>query len=338
MESTPVVVDNGATQTNFTFTLDTSKQQVGPNGTLVCGIDREQLLQGVGCKTADLCQFNNIIAHPIELSEPTNATYGITFGHSSVKNKPDAIETPNRSVQYDHSTGVASCFHTVHTTGAAFGSMKLPIKDKVHEDSQMPYKIALRWKNGQSTDGPFSLMTDKNVNYGVTKTTHESGEDKYLITPGDANGESAMWRLLENNKNAAFCGGRYKDGVRKEVNYNGQTAIVMSSSDFSTLSSQLKKTLGTSSKFNNGFYAHCMLTSGTPPKSITIPLTFCRDPELLEGHDSPVVTMADLSEKLAQSGVSKAVKTPLTKSVFPNAPEGTTATFTPLTTIDEVKE
>lgn len=334
MEGDSVVIDNGATQTNFSLTLDTSKQKVGPDGTIVCGIDRDQLLQGVGCKTADLCNFTKLIAHPIELSEPTDAHYGVTFGHSSVKGSPDSIKTPNRSIRYDNETGVASCFHTLHTTGAAFGSMELPLSDAAHEDSQMPFKTALRWRNGISTDGPFSMMTDKNVHYGVTKTSHE-GEDKFLVTAGDHQGESAMWRLLENNKNAGFCGGRYKDGVRKEVNYNGQTAVVMSSSDFNTLSAQLKKTLGTTSKFNDGFYAHCMLLDGQAPKSVTIPVTFCREPAQLEGHDNAVVTMNDLSERLAQTGITKTAKTPLTKSVFPNAPEGTTATFTPLTTINE---
>lgn len=327
---TDCVVDSGSTRTNLALTVSTKDQVVGPDGTCVVGLDREQLLQAVGCKTADLLNVKQIVCRPLEFSNATDAHYGVTIGHNNEVGMPNSIKTSSRSVNLDGDKNVASSYHYVHTTGAAFGDHVLEVNEKAHEDPSMAFKTALRWRANQTdTSGPFDLMTADSVNHGVVKS-EANGQVKYLICPEDANGPSAMWRLIEHNKNSKFCGGRYSDKNRKEVNYNGKQAIVMSETDFDALSTQLKESLATTSDFNDGLFAHCMLIKGQPPESLTIPLVIEREPRELEGHSGGVVTMTDLSEHLAGSGLASS-KTPLTKAIFSDAAEGTVATFTPLT-------
>ena len=324
------VVDAGATTTNVALTLDTSKQVAGPSGTRVVGLDRDQLLQAVGVKTADLLNIKSITCRPLEFSDPTDAHYGITLGHSATVGEPESISTNSRSVTHDQKTGVASAYHYVHTTGAAFGDHELKLEAEALEDDQMPFKTALRWRtDNNDTSGPFNLMTKDNVNYGVIKT-EANGATKYLITPEDANGPSAMWRLLEHNKNGNFCNGRYKDGSRTEVTYEGKPAIVMTEADFTSLSGQLKQSLGSTSRFNGGLYAHCMLIKGDAPSSITLPLVITRESRSLAGLEKTSINMSDLNEVLSGTpATAKSIK-PLTQTVHPDAPEGTVATFTPL--------
>ena len=325
------VIDAGATTTNVALTLDTSNQIEGPSGTRVVGLDRDQLLQAVGVKTADLLNIKSITCRPLEFSEATDAHYGVTLGHSATVGEPESIATTARSVTHDDKTGVASAYHYVHTTGAAFGDHELVLDAEELEDDQMPYKTALRWRTDvNDTSGPFSLMTKDNVNYGVIKT-EANGATKYLVTPEDANGPSAMWRLLEHNKNGSFCNGRYKDGSRTEVTYEGKPAVVMTESDFTSLSAQLKQSLGTTSKFNGGLYAHCMLVKGKAPQSITLPLVIKRESRALAGVDKTAINMSDLNEALAGTPSTSKKAKPLTETVHPDAPKGTVATFTPLT-------
>ena len=329
------VVDSGATKANICLQVKTKGQKIGPAHTVVVGLDRDQLLQAVGVKTADLLNIKKITCRPLEFSDPTNATFGITLGHSAVVGQPDSINTNSRSITHDNETGVASAYHYVHTTGAAFGDHVVDVDEVAHSDPEMPFKTALRWRTDVlDTSGPFNLMNAENVNCGVIKT-EANGAAKYLITPEDANGPSAMWRLLEHNKNTNFCNGRYKDGKRTEVTYEGKPAVVMTEADFDTLGSQLRESLATTSKFNNGLYAHCMLVNGNAPDYITVPLVIEREPRTIEGHEKSTITLSDLSEHLSGTGISAAKKTPLTKTVHPDAPEGTVATFTPLSQIDE---
>ena len=159
--------------------------------------------------------------------------------------------------------------------------------------------------------------------------TEANGAVKYLVTPESAEGPSAMWRLLEHNKNSNFCGGRYSDANRTDVSYEGKPAVVMSESDFTDLSKQLRKSLGTTSKFNNGLHVHCMLLSGKAPSAVTVPLVVTRTARQLDGVTSTAISMADLSQAL--SGTGSATSKPLTKLIHPDAAEDCVATFTPLT-------
>lgn len=326
---TDCLVDSGATVTNVALTLDTAGQVVGPTGTRVAGLSRDQLLQAVGVKTADLLNIQSITCRPVETTEATAASFGLTLGHSAVPGSPDSLDTPVRSVAYDAASDVANAFHYVHTAGAAFGDHELPLAPEEFDDPAMPFKTALRWRQSATdTSGPFALMDESHVDYGVVKT-EANGAVKYLVSPESAEGPSAMWRLLEHNKNSKFCNGRYSDANRTEVNYEGKPAVVMSESDFNDLSTQLRRSLGTTSKFNGGLHVHCMLLSGKAPSRITVPLVITRKPRALTGVEKTSISMADLSEVLS-SAPGRPVK-PLTKQIHPDAAEDCVATFTPLT-------
>lgn len=326
---TDCLIDSGSTVTNVALTLDTSGQAVGPSGTRVAGLSRDQLLQAVGVKTADLLNIQSITVRPLETAEATGASFGLTVGHSATPGSPESINTAARSVSYDAASDVANAFHYVHTAGAAFGDHDLPIAPEKFDDPDMPFKTALRWREAATdTSGPFTLMDKAHVDYGVIKT-EANGAVKYLVTPESAEGPSAMWRLLEHNKNGSFCNGRYSDAKRTQVSYEGKPAVVMSESDFGDLSAQLKKSLGTTSKFNSGLHVHCMLLGGKPPSSVTVPLVITRKPRALSGVSTTAISMADLSEAL--SAAPGTTSKPLTKLIHPDAAEDCVATFTPLT-------
>lgn len=329
------IVDSGATRTHFAIRVDTSAQTPGPDGTIVASIPADQLLMATNVKTMGLLNPTALEIGHLELAEPTGAEYGITVGTSAVPNEPDAINTPTRALIHDQATNITSAFHAVHTTGAAFDKTVLPIHKDALEDSTLPWKAAHRWQVDPDhvTDGPYEVMTDKNVDYGVTKST-VGNETKYLITDGTPGKRSAIKRLIDLPGNSSLCNGRLKPGNRTEVTLNGQTAIVMSEADFNSIAGPLRKSLKQDNPLENGLHFHFHQTNdASPPSSVLLPFTLVREPLPLEGHDKPWVTTDDLARALPNNGgKSKAAPKDLESVVHPSAPKGSTAVLTPLDT------
>lgn len=332
---TDAIVDSGSTRTNFAMRIHTADMTPGPDGVVVASIPAEQLLRAAGVKTMGLLNPTAIEVGHLELAEPTGAEYGITVGTSSVRGVPDSINTPARALVHDTGSNTTMAFHAVHTTGAAFDKTTLPIHGAAPEDKLLPWKAAHRWQVDPAAndhDGPYEVMTDKNVDYGVTKSVIGS-ETKYLITDGAPGKRSAIKRLIDLPGNSGLCNGRLKPGVRSEVTLNGQNAIVMSEADFDSIAGPLRKSLKQTNPLENGVHFHLHQTnSAAPPSSVLLPWTLVREPLPLEGHDKPWVSVSDLANALPGNGSGKAKAAPanLESVVHPSAPKGATAILTPL--------
>ena len=332
---TSALVDSGSTRTNFAMRIHTADMTPGPDGTMIASIPPDQLLRAAGVKTMGLLNPKAIEIGHLELSEPTGAEFGVTVGTNNVRGMPDAINTPTRALIHDTKSNTTMAFHAVHTTGAAFDKSVLPIHGAEPEDKLLPWKAAHRWQVDPAAtddDGPYDVMTEKNVDYGVTKST-VGNETKYLITDGSPGKRSAIKRLIDLPGNSGLCNGRLKPGVRTEVVLNGQNAIVMSEADFDAIAGPLRKSLKQNNPLENGVHFHLHQTNdAAPPTSVLLPWTLVREPLPLEGHEKPWVSVEDLAHALPSNGSNKAKAAPrnLESVVHPSAPKGATATLTPL--------
>lgn len=312
---TSEIVDSGSTTTHFAFRVDTDGMAEGDVKAVT--LHRNQLLQGAGVKTMPLLNLQSLSLHPMEYAEPTGAEFGITVGTSTDPLNPDAINTPTRSVY--HANGQSTAFHAIHTTGAAFHNVTLPLHAEPLADPTLPAKAALRWRVDPTADTgvPFEIMGPEHVNYGVTKSV--AGDDtKYLITRGDPDKPSAIDRLLDLG--SGLCGGRYTKAARNEVNYNGQTAVVMSEADFDSVAGPLRESLAANAAANTDitFFIH-KLNDAPAPSCATLPVTFNRTPRPLEGHDKATISLADLARCLPVVGEAQAAPTPVEALVHPDA-------------------
>lgn len=309
------VVDSGATKTHFAFRVDTEGMHEGDVRPVT--VSRHQLLMGAGVKTMPLLNLQSIDLHPMEYAEPSGAEFGITVGTSTDPLNPDAISTPTRSIY--HANGHSTAFHAVHTTGAAFHNVNLPIQTKPLADPDLPYKAALRWRVDPTADTsvPFDIMGPEHVNYGVTKSV--AGDDtKYLITRGDPAKPSAVDRLLDLG--SGLCGGRYTKAARNEVSYNGQTAVVMSEADFDSVAGPLRDSLSANAEADNDitFFVH-KLNDAAAPATATLPVTFNRATLPLKDHTDSIITLADMAKCLPVVGEAHAAAKPVEALVHPDA-------------------
>ncbi len=136
--------------------------------------------------------------------------------------------------------------------------------------------------------------------------------------------------------NETICNKNYMPGRRKEVNYNGKTAIVMTESDFNSIAEPLRKSLKPSNVFDTGVHFHIHQTNESDaPSYITIPWTLVREPYKLEGNDKAWVDLDDLNRCLPSNGKAAAPAGNLESVVHPSAPQGATATFVPLDAEEE---
>jgi len=299
------IVDRGATHASFLVKIPVEGMTTDRSDVRSATITTAQLAQGLGVKTAGQFNVKSIkIGHPTVIGDD-GAQFAFTFGH------PDgtSLNTPGRHALV--SDGTADAYHYIHTHNSSFGGTTLEVQptaaafDAQRTDALLDYKRLLRWRaSPQNTSAPFyNLLTPDSVNAGVTRSV--MGEDRRMVVlPTDSTGKlNAVHQLVMRNKvNTDFMDGKFADGVRTDVNFNGRDGFVMTESDFNAIAEPLKASLDTAAAhpLAGGLVVRAhKLDDSFNPTHIYLPLTFNREvPRLSETFDRPNISLNNVAEAI----------------------------------------
>jgi hypothetical protein len=253
------IIDAGQEKWYAHFQVPTHNLQ--PNETMITHIPGDQIKASMKLADMDLLNPTHI---DMSIDAPPGVHLGASLGHG--ENGEIQLATHDRAVVISHEGEKAEGYHTV-STGARVAyvhTLKLTPSDEQLKDNS---GIVLK-----RIDPKWMGMGPHNATAGAFKAEID-GKSKILVTAESSTGTpSAVHRfLLHNQDNAKLFNGAYTAKNRKTTFApTGHQAIIMDPAHFEQAQVSLKKSLTTTSPFQNGLTAAVTNISNEPVQS-TVP-------------------------------------------------------------------